>query len=89
MPELELPDWFDPNEDETEQVLAAAEFLFTNYPKHALAFGIAKMIQQKLVHPELAKINVDMGKDFPLSLFVETMNDRNISLHDLIESLKS
>lgn len=74
MSEPKLPDWF--NEDVAEQELAKAEELFTKYPKHALAFTLAKLQQQKLVHPELLQVNLDMSNDIPLKLFTDAIKER-------------
>jgi len=85
VPDPTLPDWFD--KDAEEQVLAKAEELFTKYPKHALAFTLAKLLQQRLVHPELLQVNLDMSNDIPLQLFIDAMKERT---HDRTETdLKS
>lgn len=85
---MNMPDWFDPKDEEQE--LAKAEELFTKYPKHALAFTLAKIQQQKLVHPELLQVNLDMSNDIPLQLFIDAMKERKEKANDRTETdLKS
>lgn len=47
--------------DTTEEVLSTACEIYDAYPKHVLALAISKMLNQRLVHPDLVKINLDQA----------------------------
>lgn len=73
MPELELQ--IDLGEEEVQ--LAKAEELFGRYPKHVLAFALAKLeVQYKMVHPELMQATLDLSDSIPLQLFLDALKER-------------
>lgn len=62
--------------DELDLLINNAQDFYSQYPRHVLAIGMARLLQYRLVHRELLDVVLEQSERTPLRIFIDALNDR-------------